>query len=303
LVAHALTKSLLFLCAGAWLTALGTKRLPALRGVAWRFPVVGVTFTVGGLVLAGIPPLSIWATKDHVLASALTESVPLYLVGLAAAAMSAAYAGRAVTLVWSQPVADQEPEQPGTGRVTAWQHAALPPLAAGAALLGVLAVPVVWRWFSGLTAIGEAGPAWWELVASGALAVATACAVAGFVRRHDDVPAHRALGGWLGLEQLARSLVAQPRQATADALARFDDRVIDGGVRATGAVGTAFARVVDTWVEWSFDGLVRAIAGGFRGLGRLARRPQTGQLHQYYAQAVVALAALTVLLLVLTNGW
>jgi hypothetical protein len=64
-------------------------------------------------------------------------------------------------------------------------------------------------------------------------------------------------------------------------------------------VGTAFARVVDTRVEWSVDGVVRALGRGFRALGRLARRPQTGQLHQYYAQAVVALAVLAALLIVL----
>jgi NADH-quinone oxidoreductase subunit L len=39
------------------------------------------------------------------------------------------------------------------------------------------------------------------------------------------------------------------------------------------------------------------IAAGARRLGRLARRPQTGVLHQYYAQLVVALAALALLLL------
>jgi NADH:ubiquinone oxidoreductase subunit 5 (subunit L)/multisubunit Na+/H+ antiporter MnhA subunit len=298
LVAHALTKSLLFLCAGAWLTALGTKNLSELRGVARRYPVVGITFTIGGLVLAGVPPLSIWATKDHVLAGALHESTPLYLVGLAAAALSAAYAARAVALVWAHPDA----ELPATGRVTPWQRAALPPLAAGAALLGVLAVPGVWQEFAGITAADEASPAWWELLSSGAVALITAAAVVRFVRRRGDVPAQRQLSDWLGLERLARTVVAQPTQAVAMGLARFDDRVVDGGVRATAAVGTAFARMTDRRVEWTIDGIVRGVARAFGRLGRLARRPQTGQLHQYYAQVVVALAALAVLLLVLSNG-
>jgi len=303
LVAHALTKSLLFLCAGAWLTALGTKSLPALRGVARRYPVVGVTFTIGGVALAGIPPLSIWATKDHVLAGALHESTPLYLVSLAAAALSAAYAGRAVALVWSRPAtteAEWEPEQPGTGRVTFWQRAALPPLAAGAALLGVLAVPAVWQGLADVVSpAAEMGPAWWELLVSGAVALAVAGAAATVVGRGGDVPTYRWPRNWLGLEFLARTLVAQPMRATAASLARFDDQAVDGGVRATAAVSTAFARMVDARIEWSVDGFVRAIGRGFRGLGRLARRPQTGQLHHYYAQAVVALAALAVLLLVL----
>jgi len=66
LVAHAATKALLFLAAGAWLSALGTKQLGALRGAARRWPVVGAAFAVGALSLAGIPPLSLWATKDAV---------------------------------------------------------------------------------------------------------------------------------------------------------------------------------------------------------------------------------------------
>jgi hypothetical protein len=91
-------------------------------------------------------------------------------------------------------------------------------------------------------------------------------------------------------------------RVTAHGLARFDDRVVDGGVRTSAALGAAFARVVDNRVEWTVDGVVRGLARMFRTLGQLARRPQTGQLHHYYAQAVVALAALAVLLLVLSNG-
>lgn len=291
LVAHALTKSLLFLAAGAWLTALGTKSLPALHGVARRYPVVGVTFTIGAVGLAGIPPLSIWVAKDSALATALHDSAPLYLVGLAAGALSAAYAGRALALVWSPPIRESlwDNEQPGTRRVTPWQHAALPPLAAGAAGLGV------WPAFSDLVTTVD----WWEMVVSAAVALGAAGVAATVVRRHGDVPSQPALAGWLGLETLAHKGIAVPVRVTAEALARFDDRVIAGGVRKAAGLGMSLARATDRRVEWSFDGAVRAVARGFRDLGRLARRPQTGQLHQYYAQAVVILAALAVLLVVL----
>jgi NADH-quinone oxidoreductase subunit L len=279
LVAHAVTKSLLFLCAGAWLTALGTKNLTELRGAARRYRLVGVTFTVGALSLAGVPPLSLWATKDHVLTAALHESVPLYLVGLAAAALSAAYAGRALALVWAPTAGEKEP-------VPRPQLMALPPLAAGAVGLGVLALPGWW----------SVDPAWWELVVSGVLALLVAGLTARVVS-HSDLPASAPLLDWLGLEKLANTVVARPTLALANGLARFDDKAVAGSVRATAAVGTAFARLVDRRVEWSVDRLVRLVARWFRGLGRLARRPQTGQLHHYYAQAVVVLAALAVLLL------
>ncbi|WP_116049631.1 proton-conducting transporter membrane subunit [Amycolatopsis palatopharyngis] len=302
LVAHALTKSLLFLAAGAWLAALGTKNLPDLRGVARRYPVVGATFTVGAVTLAGIPPLSIWATKDVVLAAALHESTPLYLLGLAAAALSAAYAARAVVLVWSAPALDPawDTDRQGTRQVTPWQRHALPPLAAGAALLGILAVHSVWSEFAAIVADGqEPTPVWWEYLLSAVVAVAAAGAAAGVVWQRGDVPMQQRLGEWLGLEALARAGVAVPAQRAAELLARFDDRVVDGGVRATAVVGTSFAGTVDARLEWSVEATVRALASGFRKLGRLARRPQTGQLHHYYAQAVVVLAALAVLLVVL----
>jgi len=38
------------------------------------------------------------------------------------------------------------------------------------------------------------------------------------------------------------------------------------------------------------------VAAGARRLGGLARRPQTGQLHTYYAQTLTALAVLAVVI-------
>jgi NADH:ubiquinone oxidoreductase subunit 5 (subunit L)/multisubunit Na+/H+ antiporter MnhA subunit len=291
---------MLFVCAGAWLTAIGSKQLPVLRGAARRFPVVGITFTVGAAALAGIPPLSLWVTKDHVLANALHDSAPLYLVGLAAAVLSAAYATRAVVLVWSPSTPDAAPEEQGTGTVNLWQRLPLPVLAVGAVALGVVVVPSVWGGFADVVLDGsDVAPAWWELVLSAALALLAAGTTAVVMRGRGDLHAGKGLRTWFGLERLARALVYRPMLAGADWLARFDDRAVAGSVQATATVGAAFARVVDARAEWSVDRVVRAVADGFRALGRLARRPQTGQLHHYYAQAVVALAALAVLLLLI----
>lgn len=301
LLAHALTKSLLFLAAGAWLAALGTKSLPGLRGAARRYPVVGVSFTVGAVVLAGIPPLSIWVTKDKILAAALHESAPLYLAGLAAAALSAAYAGRAVALVWSTaPPEAEASEDRRRHRIISGQWGVLPPLAAGATLLGVFAIPAVWSGFADVVpGVAETGPQWWEALVSAAAAMTAAVAAAVVVRRRGDIRDRPRLRAWLGLESLAVRMIATPQYRAARVLARFDDRVVDGGVRAATRFGTVLARSADIRAERFVDAAVRLLAQGFRALGRLARKPQTGQLHHYYAQAVIALAALAVLLLVL----
>ncbi|WP_246633077.1 NADH-quinone oxidoreductase subunit 5 family protein [Pseudonocardia nigra] len=283
LVAHAATKSLLFLGAGAWLVALGTKRLGELRGAARTYPLVGVTFTVGAATLAGLPPLSLWVTKDAVLAAALERSPALYAAGLTAAVVSAVYATTAVWFVW-QPAAGELAG--GTGRVSALMRPPLVGLAGAAAVLGLLAVPLAL----------EPGPKWWELALSAVLAAGTV-AVTWWLG--DRVPAPRALADWLGLERIAHTIVVRPTLALARALARVDDAVIDGGVTAVARATRGAAAGLDRWGELSVDGMVRGIATGARALGRVARRPQTGQLHQYYAQTAAVLAVLALFVIVL----
>ncbi len=145
LVAHAATKAALFLAAGAWLRALGSKQLAALRGAGRRWPVVGGASAVALLSLAGVPPLALWATKDDVLASAKEASLPVYLVLVVGALLSAAYAGLALVQVWRAPAADTESswddERQGTRSITLLEQAPVAVLALGAALLELLVLP------------------------------------------------------------------------------------------------------------------------------------------------------------------
>ncbi len=293
LVAHAATKSLLFLGAGAWLVGLGTKDLHRLRGAARRYPLLGVVFSIGALTLAGVPPLSIWVTKDAVLASALAQSPALYVAGLAAALVSGAYVGRVLTILWA-PAGTA----PGD-RLPALLLALLPVLAAAAALLGVGGVPGLSRRFAELLGAAEpVEPGWAQLAASGVIAVAGVAAASAWTRAR-SLPESGALADWLRLERLAHLAFAVPTGWLARNLARFDDRVVDGGVRAAAATGSALARLANLRVEVSIEAVVRGVSGGARSLGRLARRPQTGQLHHYYAQAAIALGVLAILVIFL----
>lgn len=335
LVAHAATKSLLFLAAGAWLTALGTKDLAALRGAGRRWPAVGVPFAVGALTLAGIAPLSLWVTKDAVLASALEESPALYAVGLAAAVLSAVYAGKALVVVLARPSAEAEAgwdaEQRGTRRVPALVSAPIVALAVPAAGLAAFGLPAVADAVARTLGADPPQPQWWEAALSALLAVAGlgVAVVWGGRRVQPAVPGVRVptgrgelgvpatdapgqhparrtpaagvagwLGGWLGLEAAAGRVIVRPTMALASALATVDDRVVDGAVRATARATEWAARLADRRLEWTVDAAVQAVARGALRLGVLARRPQTGQVHQYYAQAVAVLAVLAVLVLV-----
>ncbi|WP_157570131.1 NADH-quinone oxidoreductase subunit 5 family protein [Microtetraspora malaysiensis] len=299
LVAHAAVKSLLFLGAGAWLAALGTKDMGELHGAARRFPLVGVAFAVGGLALAGLPPFSLWVTKEAVLAVVADESAPLHLVSYAAALLATAYAVKAVVAVWlpADAATRHHTERPGTGRVGLLERLPMPALALVAALFGLVGLPAAFSGWSRLAG-GPAhpGPGLAALLLSGVLAVAVALAVRvamPLVRRR-RLAAPGVLREWLLLERGARAVVWRPLVALARALARFDDRVIDGFVGSVPRVGVGLAALTRRRLEKPVDGAVRLVAAGAAGLGALARRPQTGQVHTYFAQVAVALLVLAV---------
>ncbi len=305
LVAHAATKSLLFLAAGAWLTALGTKQLPALRGAARRYPIAGVTFTVGIVSLAGLPPASLWVTKDELLAAALDRSPGLYAVGLAAAVVSAVYSVKAVWYVWqpeeANAVAGFDTERVGTREIS---HTMRPPLLALsllAATLGLLAVPAVAEPLRrALGVAGEPSPHWWELALSAGLALAGSGLTWRWGARPVPVaaPVKGLLHRWLDLERAAHLLVVRPTLAMASASAAFDDRVLDRGVHAIARSSVALARMTARLDDGGVDQAVAAVAAGTRWLGQQARLLQTGQLHTYYAQAAVLFAMLALVLVV-----
>ncbi len=70
ILAHTITKPLLFAAAGTLIYAGGgSKHLSGLRGTARKNPVAGIAFTVGGLSLCGLPLLAGFAAK-YILATA-----------------------------------------------------------------------------------------------------------------------------------------------------------------------------------------------------------------------------------------
>jgi NADH-quinone oxidoreductase subunit L len=294
LVAHAAVKSLLFLGAGAWLFSLGTKDLDELRGAARQHRLVGVTFTIGALALAGVPPLSLWLTKDAILASA--DSPVLVIVSLGAASLASAYAAKALIAVWQAG----EPRRPDARAPTARQLLPLPALVTGAAVLGLIATP--WSFAAWSRLVGgpiRPGPAGGELALSGALAIVVVIAVAIVQTRRVPAQTTGTWGRWLHLEPMALALVWRPLMRTATAVAWFDDRVVAGAVQVAGWLVMAAARTVMKPFETGVDGVVAGIAALATRLARLVRRPQTGQVHTYFAQAVAVLIVLALIIVLM----
>ncbi|MGW4375344.1 proton-conducting transporter transmembrane domain-containing protein [Streptomyces albidoflavus] len=287
LLAHAAAKSLLFLLAGAWLTTHGTRLLSGLAGAARNPRSLGLLFTTGALCLAGFPPLALWAAKDLLLAAALARDPWLYATGLAAATLAAVYSAKALWYVWRPaPAATTPPARPAL-------LAPLTLLALACAALTPLALPPLRTALERTVATGvHPAPHLWEAALSGGLALgAAACAWSvGGPRLRLPAP----FPDWLGLERAAHALVVRPVLAAARLAAAFDTRVLERAVDAVAYGTLALARRTDRFAEQGLTGAVAALAAAVRRAGSQARRPQTGQLHQYLAQAVAAFTALAV---------
>ncbi|WP_433799025.1 proton-conducting transporter transmembrane domain-containing protein [Actinomycetospora sp. CA-084318] len=302
LVAHAAVKALLFLAAGGWLAVLRTRALPALRGAARRHPAVGVPFTIGAVALAGVPPLSLWWTKDAVLTGIPFGDGGLTVAALLATTLSAVSATRAAWFVWRpvrSPSIRRGAERPGRARrhVPVAITAALAVLAVPAAALGAVGVAV------GLVPGADPG----ELLTTGVIVLFAAAATWALhsrpVRLRSSLWGRAAarVRGWLGLEALTGAVVERPVLALAGLLDRADAAL---GAAVPRAVATVLvvARGVERHGERRIAAAVDRFAAGVRRLGDLARRPQTGQQHQYYAQGVIAIGVLAAVAVVVVSA-
>ena len=109
IVSHALTKGLLFLCAGAFLHAVGSRDLDDLAGIGKTMPIAGGFFAIGVLSLMGMPPFAGFFAKFLILAAGVGAGGP-YLLFTAIAVFNAllglGYYLRMLTTVWFKPASD-----------------------------------------------------------------------------------------------------------------------------------------------------------------------------------------------------
>ncbi|HVM71366.1 MAG TPA: proton-conducting transporter membrane subunit [Anaerolineales bacterium] len=114
LLSHAIFKALLFLSAGALITALGTRDLRQMGGLGKRMPFVQAVFVIGALGLVGLPIANGFFSKDLVLEGGLAGGpFWLYLIMLASVVLTACYTLRLFRLVFSGERRGPEPAHDG----------------------------------------------------------------------------------------------------------------------------------------------------------------------------------------------
>ena len=100
LIAHGVSKALLFLGAGSVTHGTGKTDIREMGGLFRTMPITAITFVIGAASLAGLVPLSGFFSKDEVMLAVLDHRHPALLVAaLAGSVLSAVYMARLAFVV------------------------------------------------------------------------------------------------------------------------------------------------------------------------------------------------------------
>jgi NADH-quinone oxidoreductase subunit L len=99
---HAFFKALLFLGSGSVIHAMGGEQdIRSMGGLGKKMRITQITFFIGCVAIAGIPPFAGFFSKDEILAAAYAHNPILYYAALVAALMTAFYMFRLYFLTFT----------------------------------------------------------------------------------------------------------------------------------------------------------------------------------------------------------
>ncbi|HXQ89901.1 MAG TPA: NADH-quinone oxidoreductase subunit L [Acidimicrobiales bacterium] len=286
MVAHAFFKGLLFLGAGSVIHGMHDEQdLKRMGNLRRYMRLTFVTFGIGTLAIAGIPPLSGFFAKGDVLDAAFARYPALWAIGLVTAALTAYYMTRLVALAFYGE--DRWRDRRGAGHGVEAPHESPPVMALPLVVLAVLALAGGALNFPGHPSWDPLG--WLRPVFGPALYDAHQSASTQWVL--GVVDAVVALSGLAFAMRLWTQRAERPELEPA-LLQRsyYIDDVYDAVIGRPGEALAQFtATVVDAKV---IDGAVNGVGRLARGLGGGLRKVQTGFVRQYALGVVLGLVAL-----------
>ncbi len=99
---HAFFKALLFLAAGSVIHAMGGEQdIRKMGGLSKKIKITYITFLIGCIAIAGIPPFSGFFSKDAILLAVFEHNKILYVIALLGALLTAFYMFRLLFIVFT----------------------------------------------------------------------------------------------------------------------------------------------------------------------------------------------------------
>ncbi len=280
LMTHAFFKAMLFLGSGSVNHSTNTFDMRRMGGLRLAMPITFATFVIGTLSLAGIFPLSGFWSKDEILIETWEHNKGVFVLGLLAAGLTAAYMVRAVYMTFFGEYRGGEPVAPGEhgNEDPAHPHESPRSMTTPLIILAVISVVAGFltiggefqTWVYGALPEPHEGKFHWSwgiFLGSTALALAAGGAAFAFMHHRDRVRAWGIGGFWpipelqrfatqlFYLDALGENLLARRLfyGGIARASAWFDDAVVDGLVNRVwreGLTVSAAARFVQNgWVQ------------------------------------------------------
>ncbi len=320
---HAFFKALLFLGSGSVIHAMGGEQdMRQMGGLKKWMPATFITFAIGTLAIAGVPPLAGFFSKDQILASTFEGGWRLlWVVGLITAGLTAFYMSRAVWMTFFgkfRGTAEQEHHLHESPPVMTWP---LRVLAAGAIVTGFLGMPKFWglgNWIDSFLSpvIAHVGHGEehghhlsvaleWGLLALSVAVAATGLFLAwrtygrdrgleGGTAWAERFPAvHNLLKNKYFVDELYDATVVKGMWATARGLFRFDAGMIDGVlVNGTRHFTVAVSLLSGFFDRYFVDGFVNFTGWISKQGSKAFRGLQTGSVSQYALTITIGLFVL-----------
>ena len=294
-VTHAFFKALLFLGAGSVIHAMsGEQDIRRMGGLKKSLPITHITFLIGTLAIAGIPPFAGFFSKDEILAAAYGHSMVMFTILSVTSVLTAIYMFRLYWLVFYGSFRGTDHQRSHLHESPASMTFPLIILAILSTLGGFLGMPeifnaphlfseylspIIWR-----EAAHHASHSFeWTLIGTSiaVLIIIIYLTYTTYITRNtlpeedDAIPAGmpRILTNKYYIDELYHAVITKPL----DALSSFTYKYFENGV---------------------IDGIVNGTGKALNGFSGLLRYSQTGNIGGYIFSMVIGIIIILVLTLI-----
>ena len=261
-ITHAFFKALLFLGAGSVIHAMHHEQdIRKMGGLKSKLPITHITFLIGCIAIAGVPPFSGFFSKDEILAAAFEKNKIYWVLGLVGAAMTAFYMFRLYATTFLGKFRGSNEQEAHLHESPLAMTLPLIVLAILSALGGAIGIPHIMggnHWLTGQLSTIVSTPQEAHLAVStewilmgisvAIAAIALLIALSRYSKQTDEEPSS-AIGKFFYhkwyIDEFYQKAIIEPLNEFALFLKEFiEKKVIDGAVNGTGKLVQFSARKV-----------------------------------------------------------